>query len=108
MPFASGWMGENHFQARPVFVYAIVMLMAAIAYYVLSQTLVGLHGEDSTLARAVGRDRKGIVSLLAYAAALPLSLFLPWGAVVIFVVVAILWTVPDTRIEQALEIGGGR
>jgi len=102
LPFASGWMGENHFQAAPVFLYGVVMLMAAVAYYLLSRGLVCLHGEDSTLARAVGRDRKGLASLLAYAAALPLAYLFTWGAVALFIAVAVLWIVPDRRIERAL------
>lgn len=102
MPFASGWMGENHFQATPVFLYGVVMLGAAVAYYVLSKALVRLHGGDSTLAKAVGRDRKGMVSLLAYLAALLLARPLPWGAVAIYIAVAILWFVPDRRIERAM------
>jgi uncharacterized membrane protein len=102
MPFASGWMGENHFLATPVFLYGVVMLMAAVAYYILSQTLVRLHGQDSTLAKAVGRDRKGVVSLLAYAAALTLAFPFTWGAVALYIAVAVLWIVPDKRIERAL------
>jgi uncharacterized membrane protein len=103
LPFASGWMGENHFATVPVFLYGVVMLGAAVAYFVLSKTLVRLHGADSTLARAVGRDRKGLISLLAYIAALLLAYPLPWGAFALFVAVAVLWVVPDTRIERALE-----
>lgn len=103
MPFASGWMGENHFQATPVFLYAVVLLGAAVAYYLLSRALVRLHGESSALAKAVGRDRKGLVSLLAYGAALGLAYLLPLGAVVIFAAVAVLWVVPDRRIERVLE-----
>ena len=102
LPFASGWMGENHFQATPVFLYGVVMLMAAVAYYVLSLNLVRLHGEDSTLAKAVGRDRKGLVSLIAYAVALPLAHLFTWSAMAIYIAVAILWFVPDRRIERAM------
>ena len=76
--------------------------MAAIAYFVLSRTLVGLHGTDSVLAKAVGRDRKGLVSLLAYAVALALSWPFTWGAVGLFVAVAVLWVIPDRRIERVL------
>jgi uncharacterized membrane protein len=102
LPFASGWMGENRFQAWPVLLYGVVMLMAAVAYYLLSRTLVRLHGEGSALARAVGRDRKGMVSQLAYAVALALAYPLPWAAVALYVAVAVLWFVPDRRIERAL------
>jgi uncharacterized membrane protein len=75
---------------------------AAMAYFVLSRALVRLHGEDSTLARAVGRDRKGLVSLLAYVAALLLAYPLTWGAVLLYVAVAVVWFIPDRRIERAL------
>ncbi len=105
MPFASGWMGENHFQARPVALYGVVMLMAAVAYYLLSRALVRLHGEDSALARAVGRDRKGFLSVVAYLAALLVSLWLPAVALAVYVAVAVAWTIPDRRIEHALGRG---
>jgi uncharacterized membrane protein len=103
MPFASGWMGGNRFGAAPVFLYGVVMLGAAMAYYLLSQALVRHHGKQSTLAKAVGRDRKGVISLLLYATALALAYTLPWGSVALYVTVAVLWVVPDKRIERALE-----
>jgi uncharacterized membrane protein len=102
LPFASGWMGENRFQATPVFLYGIVMVMTASAYYVLSLCLVRLHGEESVLAKAVGRDRKGLASLLAYLIALALAYPFPWAAVALYIAVAVLWIVPDRRIERAM------
>jgi uncharacterized membrane protein len=102
MPFASGWMGENRFQARPVALYGVVMLMAAVAYYVLCRALVRLHGADSVLARAVGRDRKGFGSMVAYLAALLASLRFPAFALAIYVGVAVAWAIPDKRIERVL------
>jgi len=102
LPFASGWMGENRFAAVPVFLYGVDMLGAAVAYFLLSKALVRLHGEGSTLARAVGRDRKGMVSLAAYLAALLLAYPFPWAAVALYVAVAVLWVVPDKRIERAM------
>ncbi len=103
LPFSSGWMGENHFAPAPVFLYGIDMLGAATAYFVLSKMLVRLHGDVSTLAKAVGRDRKGLVSLLAYVLALPLAHLFTWCAVAIYVAVAVLWVIPDKRIERAME-----
>lgn len=103
LPFVTHWMGENHFAGLPVFFYGIVMLMAAVAYFILSRTLVAHHGSESTLAQAVGRDTKGLASLAAYALALPLAVPYPWAAVGIFVVVAVAWVIPDRRIERRLD-----
>lgn len=103
VPFATAWMGENHFAPRPVALYGVVMLMAAIAYYILSRALVGIHGTSSTLAQALGRDAKGLVSLGLYAAAIPLAFVAPWASMAIYVAVAVIWFIPDRRIEQAME-----
>jgi uncharacterized membrane protein len=103
LPFVTHWMGESGFAGLPVFLYSIVMFMAAIAYFLLSRTLVAHHGADSTLGQAVGRDSKGMVSLAAYGLALPLAFPAPWAAVAIIVGVAILWVIPDRRIERRLE-----
>ncbi|HLO66720.1 MAG TPA: TMEM175 family protein [Holophaga sp.] len=102
MPFASGWMGGTGFQARPVALYGVVMLMAAVAYFLLSRALVRLHGEGSALARAVGRDAKGVASVVAYLAALGLSLRYPGASLALYVGVAVAWFIPDRRIERAL------
>jgi len=105
LPFVTGWMGENGFAARPVLLYNLVLLLAAIAYFILSRTLVRHHGEDSALAQAVGRDRKGLVSLGAYVSAVVLSFISPWAAIALSVAVALMWIIPDRRIETRLGSG---
>lgn len=101
-PFVTGWMGENHFNAWPVALYGAVLLMAGVAYFILTQALIARHGRDSKLAQAVGRDRKGKLSVLAYALAIPLAFVYPWLACALYVAVAILWVIPDRRIESIL------
>jgi uncharacterized membrane protein len=103
LPFATGWMGENHFAAVPVFLYGVVLLAAASAYFILTRTLIAHHGKDSSLAIALGRDFKGKVSLVIYALAIPLSFVYPSVACGLYVLVAILWLIPDRRIERALH-----
>jgi uncharacterized membrane protein len=106
VPFVTGWMGENHVAPVPTALYGAVMLMAAIAYTVLESAIIAEHGPDSRLARAVGGlDRKGLLSLAAYAAAIPLAFFNAWISVAIYVLVALLWLVPDRRIERHLRHG---
>ncbi len=102
-PFATGWMGENQFAAMPVSLYGMVLLLAASAYYILTRTLIKHHGQDSTLAIAVGRDFKGKVSLAIYALAIPLSFVYPLAACGLYILVAILWLIPDRRIERTLR-----
>ena len=102
IPFATAWMGENHFAARPVALYGVVLLSAAIAYSVLTRVLISYHGGDSALAKALGRDFKGKASLVCYAAAVPLSFVSPWVACALYVLVAVMWLIPDRRIEHAL------
>lgn len=103
MPFATGWMGENHFAALPVAVYAFDLLMCAVAYTVLQAKIIALHGNESVLATAVGRDRKGKASLASYALAMPLALpGQPVVAGLLMVAVALMWFVPDRRIENVL------
>ena len=103
VPFVTGWMGENHFATWPVAVYGFVLLMSAVAYTILARTLVSHHGADSDLAQALGSDGKGRLSMLLYTAAIPLAFVHPLIACGIFVVVAIIWLVPDKRIEKKLE-----
>jgi uncharacterized membrane protein len=103
IPFATAWMGENHFLAVPVAVYGIVMLCSAIAYFILCRALIAHHGKDSTLAIAIGRDVKGKVSLGIYTGAIVLSAINSWLAFGLYVVVAIIWLLPDRRIERALK-----
>ena len=107
-PFVTAWMGENHFAALPVALYGADMLLAGVAYFVLTRTLVAHHPSDSALAAAVGRDFKGKLSVALYAAAIPLAFVAPWVACALYVVVAVLWLVPDRRIEKVLEAGPGR
>jgi uncharacterized membrane protein len=100
LPFATGWMGENGFAHWPMVLYNLDLLMAAIAYFILSRTLVKHHGEDSALARAVGRDTKGVVSVVAYVLAVASSFVSPWIGLGFSVAVALMWVVPDRRIES--------
>jgi uncharacterized membrane protein len=103
VPFTTGWMGENHFAALPTAVYGFVLLMAAIAYTILQSLLVNAHGPHSRLAQALGGDTKGKVSLALYLCAIPLAFVNEWIADAIYVAVALIWLVPDTRIETALK-----
>ena len=100
IPFVTRWMGENHFAALPVALYGTVLLMAACAYFILARSLIAHHGKDSELALALGRDYKGKVSVILYAAAIPLSFVNAWIATAIYVAVAIMWCIPDRRIEN--------
>jgi uncharacterized membrane protein len=102
IPFVTGWMGENHFAALPVALYGVVLLFAAIAYFILARVLISYHGGDSTLAKALGKDFKGKVSVALYAAAIPLAFVSWWLACALYVMVAVMWLIPDRRIENAL------
>jgi TMEM175 potassium channel family protein len=102
IPFVTAWMGETGFAAWPVAAYGVVMLLAGVAYFILSRVLIAHHGEGSLLARAVGGDLKGKVSLLLYAVAIPLAFVDPRIACGLYVVVAVMWLVPDRRIETIL------
>src|SRR5262245_65284137 len=95
-------MGENHFAALPVALYGFVMLMAAVSYTILVRTLLARHGQDSVLARAMGSDLKGRLSLAAYVLAILVSTGNRWVSCAIYVAVALVWLVPDLRIERAL------
>jgi uncharacterized membrane protein len=101
-PFVSGWMGENHFAQWPVIVYGIVLLMCAIAYYILAQLLTNLHGANSTLAEAIGKDRKGIISIVLYLLGICFSFYQSLIGFSFYVIVAIIWFIPDKRIEKKL------
>jgi uncharacterized membrane protein len=103
VPFATGWMGENHFASLPTALYGGVLLASGIAYKVLQDEIVRLEGPESKLARAVGRDAKGRVSPVLYAAAIPLAFVQRWLSLAIYVFVALMWLVPDRRIESQLE-----
>ena len=101
-PFVTAWMGENHFAPWCVAFYGMVLLFSAIAYYILTRTLISLHGADSLLTKAVGRDFKGQISAVIYLVAIPLALVKWWLACALYVLVAIMWLVPDRRIERTL------
>ncbi len=102
VPFVTGWMGENHFAERPVAAYGVVLLMCAVAYFILSKTIIAQHGEGSVLKTAVGGDRKGQISLAVYGAAIGLSFVNRFVGFALYWVVALIWLVPDRRIERAL------
>jgi uncharacterized membrane protein len=101
-PFVTSWMGENHFAAWPVALYGVVLLCASIAYFILAKALVSAHGRDSVLAAALGKDYKGKISIVLYLCAIPLSFIYSLVAGGIYVLVAIIWLVPDKRIEKTL------
>jgi len=100
VPFVTGWMGENHFVALPTAAYGVVLLMAALAYTILQAAIVAEQGSGSKLKKAVGRDLKGRMSLGLYAAAIPLAFTRAWVSIAIYVVVALMWLIPDRRIES--------
>jgi uncharacterized membrane protein len=102
VPFVTAWMGKNGFSTIPVALYGVVLWCAAIAYTILARTLISLNGQDSPLAIALGRDTKAIVSLALYTAAIPLAFWAAWLACVLYVAVAILWLIPDRRIEKVM------
>lgn len=99
VPFTTIWMGE-HFETIPVAVYGAVLWTAGLAYYILTRALIAHHGVDSVLAKAVGRDQKGLRSLFLYTAAVALAFVSPWVSAGLYVVVAIIWLIPDRRIEE--------
>ena len=102
IPFVTGWMGETQFAPRPVALYGTVLFLAGVAYNILTRSLVSLHGRDSVLASALGRDVKGKVSVLIYAVAIALSCVNSWWACALYVMVAVMWLIPDRRIEKTL------
>ncbi|MEO8124697.1 MAG: TMEM175 family protein [Burkholderiales bacterium] len=102
IPFVTGWMGENHFASLPIAMYGVVLLMAAVAFFILSQALIKLHGPDSPLARAFGKDVKGRLSVVLYLAAIGLAFVNRWVSAALYVLVALVWLIPDRRIEKAL------
>ena len=102
IPFVTGWMGENHFNKWPVLLYGFVLFMNAIAYTILSKLLIKHHGKDSMLSKAVGKDGKGIVSLFLYFSGMIAAFFNSWISFAVYIIVAIIWIVPDKRIENKL------
>ncbi len=107
-PFVTGWMGENHFTKAPTALYGVVMLLAAIAYYILQSLIVAAHGRDSKLAVSIGRDLKGKFSPVLYSLAILTAFVRPWISGCIYVLVALMWLVPDRRIARVVEESGSR
>jgi uncharacterized membrane protein len=105
VPFTTGWMGENHFAPLPMALYGFVLLMAAVAYYLLVRAILAHHGHDSRVATALGRDFKGKVSVLLYVVGLLLAFVNRWAAGAVYVFVAVIWFIPDRRIERRLAKG---
>jgi uncharacterized membrane protein len=108
VPFVTGWMGENHFAPMPTALYGLVLLMSAVAYSILLQTILRAEGPDSVLRTAVGADWKGKLSLILYALAIPSALVYAAVAGAVYVIVAIVWLVPDRRIERVMSTPPGR
>jgi len=100
VPFVTGWVNENHFAPVPVALYGAVLLMAGVAYYILERVLIARHGRDSSLARAMGVDYKGLLSVVIYAVAVVLAFVNPWISCALYVLVAMMWFIPDRRIER--------
>lgn len=103
VPFTTAWMGENHYAPLPVAVYGVMLLSAGIAYYILSQSLIAHHGKNSVLAKSIGNDWKGTVSLLVYALAICLAFVRPLIACACYALVALMWLLPDRRIEKQVH-----
>jgi uncharacterized membrane protein len=101
-PFMTGWVGTTGFAPHPTALYGMVLMMAGIAYYILERCIISVEGANSVLGRAVGQDRKGILSIFCYATAVPFAFFAYWIAVGLYVLVALIWLIPDRRIEKAL------
>jgi uncharacterized membrane protein len=103
IPFTTAWAGENHFQAMPIALYGAVLLMCAVSYSILVRALIGLHGRQSVLARAIGGDRKGWISIAFYGVGIALSFWRPWMGGAVYVIVAMIWLIPDRRIENTIH-----
>ena len=102
VPFATGWMGENHFSALPTLVYGFVLLMAAVAYWLLQNIIIASQGEASILRQAVKKDWKGKSSIVAYAIAVALAQWISWLSLLLYVLIALVWLLPDQRIERVV------
>ena len=103
LPFVTGWMGENHFASLPAAIYGAVLLLAALAYYLLQSLIIANEGRDSALARSLNRDFKGKLSPVFYSIGIVVSFFYPWLAGCIYVLVALMWLIPDRRIERVVR-----
>lgn len=102
-PFCTAWIGESHFEGLPVLVYGVVLIGAALSYYFMCRCLVDIHGPDSLIAQALGSDRKGLISQALYVCGIATALWKPMLGYSFYVVTALIWLVPDTRIEQRLQ-----
>jgi uncharacterized membrane protein len=103
IPFTTGWMGENHFAPLPTAVYGLVLLLAAVSYTILQTSIIAHQGEHSKLEEAVGKDRKGKLSMVLYIVAIPLAFVNQWISDGLYVLVALMWLVPDRRIEKKMD-----
>lgn len=103
VPFVTAWAGENHFAELPVAAYSFVLLMAGVAYFILSKTIISVHGKNSVLSTAIGKDVKGIISIIGYAIAVPLAFVFTAASILIIVTIAFLWLIPDRRIEKKVN-----
>ncbi|HEY9647918.1 MAG TPA: TMEM175 family protein [Chroococcidiopsis sp.] len=102
IPFATGWMGENNFATTPVALYGVILLFGAIAYFILTRALISHHGDSSEIAIALGKDFKGKISIVIYVLAIALSFVQAWVACLLYISVAVMWLIPDRRIERTL------
>jgi uncharacterized membrane protein len=103
-PFTTGWMGENHFATWPVIIYGVNLMLAALAYTILVRIIIKVEGKDSVVGKAIGSDFKGNISLAAYVAAILLAFYNPWISGGLFVAVALMWFIPDRRIERVMKV----
>lgn len=103
MPFATAWVGENNFTQWPMVLLGLILLMSGVAYYILSHSIISLHGKKSKIAEAVGKDRKGIVSVFIYFVGIPVAFLNPWVSLGLYFLVAVIWFIPDKRIESKLN-----
>ena len=106
IPFVTGWMGENHLAPLPVALYGVVLWCASVAYFILAHALICSHGQDSTIATALGKDLKGRISVVMYTLAIPLAFWCVWESVALYALVAVIWLIPDRRIEARLADQG--
>jgi len=103
IPFTTSWIGEQHFSTVPMCIYGVILLMSAITYFLLQNKLIQLHGKESLLQQAVKDDKKGKISLLCYALAIPLAFVSTWISGILYIAVALLWIIPDKRIESIIN-----
>ena len=103
IPFVTSWSGENHFAAAPVALYGVVLFMCATAYYILGRCLTGLHGKNSEVSKALGRDYKGKLSNVLYFVGIAISFWAPWVGLGLYALVAAIWFIPDRRVEKQIS-----